>query len=116
MSKQSGFIAKQAAEIDNAMRTAERITRQFDIDTLQATLRRCKLKLGYKRIMEITELWKEVRLEYKDCILQTPETDVARHHLQAELLDIAKEPALVSEFEDRYPELRRVTYEGRRRR
>lgn len=117
MGKQSAMVIRHQQDIDEAMRTAERITRQFDVDTLQITLRRYKkLGLGYKRIMEITDLWMQVRNEYQDCIVRTPLTDVARHHMQVELLEIAKKPELVSEFEPRYPELRRVTYEPRKKR
>lgn len=46
------------------MATAERITRQYDIDCWQIALARYdKLDLGYQRIMELTELAQQVRRE-----------------------------------------------------
>lgn len=117
MAKQSAFVIRHQQDIDEAMRTAERITRQFDVDTLQIALNRSpKLRLGYKRIMELTELWMQVRKEYENVIIPHPEGDVARHHMQEELLYIAKDPSRVSEFHYRYPELRRDTYEPKRKR
>lgn len=113
MAKQSAFVVQHQRDIEEAMQIAERITRQFDVDTLQMALHRYKLGLGYKRIMEITDLWMQVRREYHGVIEQTPETDYDRHRMQVELLDIAKDPALVAEFEMRYPELRPAPRETR---
>lgn len=110
----SAYAARMQRERDAYMQTAERITRQFDMDTLHIALSRYeKLSLGYQRIMEINDLWAGVRAEYKDALLPGDEADVARHHLDAELLQIAKDEGLVIPFEDRYPELKRIKYDGR---
>jgi len=100
------------------LRRAERATRQFEVDTWQIALARYpKLDLGYQRIMEITELAEQVRVEYRGAIEKGPERDVCRHHLDEELKQIMgkKQDELIP-FEQRYPELKRDSYEGRRRR
>ena len=112
----NNFLARQQAILDEHMHIAERVTRQYDTDTLQIALARYdKLRLGYQRIMEITELWAQVREEYFQALTTGPEADVARHHLDAELLQIAKDEALVMAFEPRYPEMKRIFYDRRRR-
>ena len=110
------FAKRIQEEKADAMRTAERITRQYDIDTLHIALARYgKISLGYQRIMEITELWAKVREEYENAIVKHVESDVARTHMDAELLQIAKEETRITPFDLRYPELRKITYEGRKR-
>ena len=100
------------AEKTVAMQVSERVTRQYDQDTFQIALNRYgKVKLGYQRIMEITELWEQVRREYEDAIKGGVEADVARHHLDAELLQIAKDEARIIAFEERYPEMREIRYD-----
>lgn len=109
------FAKRIYEEKAEAMRVAERITRQYDIDTLHIALARYeKISLGYQRIMEITKLWAEVRQEYENAIVKHVETDVARDHLDAELLQIAKDESRITPFNRRYPELRKITYEGKK--
>lgn len=110
------FLQKQRAAIDEAFRISERITRQFDVDSWQIALARYgKLDLGYQRIMEITELAEQVRAEYAKALTTEKEADVARDHLDKELMEILKGRDLIS-FEQRYPELKKITYEGRKKR
>lgn len=112
----SGMLARIEAEKTAAMQVSERVTRQYDQDTLQCALNRYgKVRLGYQRIMEITELWEQVRREYEDAIKGGVEADVARDHLDGELLQIAKDEALVIPFEERYPEMREIRYDRKRR-
>lgn len=112
----NAYLEKRRAQIDGHMQVAERVTRQFDIDSWQIALARYgKLDLGFQRIMEITELAEQVRAEYNGAILAGPEADVYRHHLDAELQGIAKNNMKVIPFEDRYPELKKQTYEGKKR-
>lgn len=112
----NGLLQRMDAVRTEAMNTAEHITRQYDIDTLCIALARYeKVSFGYQRIMEIMDLWRDVRDEYQYAIVKSVETDVARHHMDEELLQIAKDPARIRPFEKRYPELRKITYEGKRR-
>lgn len=113
----NAYLDRKRAEIDAHMQVAERVTRQFDVDTWQIALARYpKLDLGFQRIMEITDLAIQVRREYSGAIEKGPEADVYRHHLDAELQAIAKGKMTVIPFEERYPELKRETYKGRRER
>ena len=115
MSK-SGFLVKQEIARQEWMETAERITRQFDVDTLQIALARYeKLGLGYQRIMEITDLWEQVRKEYRIALSNHKEADVARSHMDEEQRQIAPESVELIPFEGRYPELREITYDKRKR-
>lgn len=112
----NAYLEKRRAQIDGHMQVAERVTRQFDIDSWQIALARYqKLDLGFQRIMEITELAEQVRAEYAGAIEAGPEADVYRHHLDAELQEIAKGHMEVIPFETRYPELKKQTYEGKKK-
>ena len=74
MSGKSYLLYKQAQIKEDAYRTAERITRQYDTDTLQIALSRYpKLNLGYDRIMEICELWESVQDEYINAYSDMPD-------------------------------------------
>ena len=109
------YLTKKRAEIDAYMQTAERITRQFDVDTFQIALARYeKLDLGFMRIMEITLLAEQVREEYRGAVIKGPEADWYRYHMDQELMEIAKGKAQVIPFESRYPELKKQTYNGRK--
>lgn len=112
----NNFLARQQAIMDEHMHIAERVTRQYDTDTLQVALSRYdKLNLGYQRIMEITDLWAQVREEYFPALTTGPEADVARDHLDRELLYIAKDPSRVMAFEPRYPEMKKIRYEKKKK-
>ena len=109
------FAQRIQLEKQELMHATERVTRQMDIDTLQIALSRYgKISFGYQRIMEITELWEQVRAEYIAAITPGPEQDVAQHHLDTELLQIARDDAKIIPFHLRYPELNRPDYRGRR--
>lgn len=111
------YLKRQQAMMDAATQIAERVTRQFDLDSWQIALARYpKLDLGYQRIMEITALAEQVRAEYAGAIEHGPETDVCRHHMDRELEQImGREADRLIPFEDRYPELRAVKYDRGRR-
>lgn len=112
MAKKSGYLQRRDALVEQSMMTAERITRQFYLDTMQIALARYpKLSLGYRRIMEITELCEAVRKEYLGAVQRGAETDVYRDHMDRELAEImGKNADKLIRFEDRYSELKSVTY------
>ena len=113
--KQSAYAKRLAEEKRLAQMDAERITRQFYIDTMQIALNRYpKLRLGYQRIMELTELCEQVRQEYLGTVTRGVEQDVNRAHMDAELLQIMAGREGFIPFEARYPELRKITYDGRK--
>lgn len=111
------YITRLKTESQIHNQACRRVEAQFYVDTLQIALSRYdKLDLGYKRILEITELWAEVRREHYKALIKDPEADVAQEHLDQGLLQIAKDPALIVPFQERYPELDKITYEKRRKR
>lgn len=94
------YMLKQRELRDNEIyKTSERITRQYDVDTLQIALSRYKkLNLGYERIMKICELWEEVKEEYSNALeCMDRELRQIMSHRAGNLI-----PA-----EKRYPELRK---------
>ena len=112
----NAYLLKREAETQVNRQIMQRITGQFYVDTLQTALARyTKLDLGYQRIMEICELWDQVREEYWVALSGDTESDVAQNHLDSELLQIAKDPALIIPFPERYPELRKITYGGKKK-
>lgn len=112
----SSYLQRQRAREDAAMQAAERVTRQFDVDSWQIALARYpKLSLGYQRIMEITALAEQVRAEYAGAVEGGVEADVCRHHMDRELEQImGREADKLIPFEARYPELREIKYDKRR--
>lgn len=103
------LLRKQSDLINETYHTAERITRQYDLDTLQITLSRYhKLTLGYDRIMEICDLWDEVKEEYSNALRRHPEQDYCLECMDRELAQImAHRAGNLIPAEKRYPELRR---------
>lgn len=111
------FLSRRKAELDEHQQIVKRIVGQFYVDTLDVALSRYeKLDLGYKRISEINDLWAEVRREHIKALIDDPESDVAQEHLDRALIRIAKDPARIIPFPERYPELRKITYGGKRKR
>ena len=105
----ANFLQRQQAIRDEVFRVAERITRQYDLDTLQIALARYpKLDLGYTRIMEICQLWDQVKDEYDGTLKRHPEQDYIQAGMDRELAQImAHRRTQLLPFKDRYPELRK---------
>lgn len=104
------YMLKQREIRDNEIyKVSERITRQYDVDTLQIALSRYKkLNLGYDRIMEICELWDSVKEEYSNALQRHPEQDYCLDCLDRELKQImAHRAENIIPYKERYPELRK---------
>lgn len=111
----NGYLAKREKRESGIMQAAERLTEQFMEDTLVCALRRSGY--GYKRVCDMLTLWESVRKEYAPALLPMShkEADVAQEHMDDELRDVCKHHQEIIEFKRRYPELKDITYEGRRR-
>ena len=108
--KQSGFIAKQLAMRQAIAEASERVTQQLMMDTLQIVLH-SELGFGYDRIMKITKAWSDAYNHYHDVFnVKHAEADVMRVHLDRELADILKGHQDLIPFEERYPEIKEITY------
>lgn len=110
------FAKRIEAEKLETLRTAERIAHQFDMDTCHVALNRCKEQWGSKRIEEFQEVWDSVKEEYKPLLTRGPEQDVAAEHLYRELVRIFGKHRTVLTHEQRYPDLRKEDYRGRKER
>ena len=108
--KQSGFMAKQLAMRQAMIEATERVTQQLMMDTLQIVLHN-ELGFGYDRIMRITKAWGCEYNHYHDVFnVKHAEADVLRVHLDRELTDILKGRQELIPFEERYPEIKEITY------
>ena len=108
--KQSGFMAKQLAMRKALIDATERVTQQLMMDTLQIVLHN-ELGFGYDRIMRITKAWGSEYNHYHDVFnVKHAEADVLRVHLDRELADILKGRQELIPFEERYPEIKEITY------
>lgn len=113
MSK-NDLLNRIAKAREDAMDTGVRIMMQFMEDTLEVALHR--KGYGFKRVMDIINLWEEVRKEYKVALYPSdPEADVAQEHMDAELQAICKDEMTIEPYPKRYPEIKKITYEGRKR-
>ena len=107
--KQSGFMAKQLAMRQALIEATERVTQQLMMDTLQITLH--EFGWGYDRIMKLTKAWADACNHYHDTLeVKNVEADVLRVHLDRELDDILKGHHDLIPFEERYPEIKEITY------
>ena len=110
----NGYLQRQN-DVQNAiMRAAERMTEQYMEDTLEITIHR--MGWGYERICRLITEWEKVRREYSVALRPSdPEADVAQEHIDAEIRDICKGKWEIMPFVERYPELKKISYEGRKR-
>lgn len=110
--KQSGYMAKQLAMRQALIDATERVTQQLMMDTLQIVLHN-ELGFGYDRIMRITKAWGSEYNHYHDVFnVKHAEADVLRVHLDRELTDILKGHQELIPFEERYPEIKEITYKN----
>lgn len=114
----SGYLARQEAKRNADAYTFEAVTRQLMLDTLQAAIHEEECGgYGYTRIKRLTDRWGELYNYFYDVFdLKHPECDVKREELDRILRDIIKDRQRFADFNERYPEIKRVTYEGRRKR
>lgn len=111
----NAYLAKQEKQRQAAAYTFECVTRQLMLDTLQIVLHR-EFGFGYERIKRVVNAWGPVYDHYYDVMdLKNPECDVIREHLDAELRDIIKDKQPFADFRARYPEVKTINYNGRRR-
>lgn len=110
----NGYLQKQQ-DVQNAiMRAAERMTEQYMEDTLEITMHR--LGWGYERICTLLTEWEKIRKEYSVALRPSdPEADVAQEHIDREIRDICKGKSEIMPFVERYPELKKITYGGKKR-
>lgn len=114
MSKQSGYLQRRDAELNAAFNAGAAVAAQFAMDTLQMTMHQQE-GWGYDRIMRITQAWLKTQREYKPALnCKDPAADVCQEHMDRVLKEIIRDKAELIPFPDRYKELKKVTYGGRK--
>ena len=108
MPKISGRYAEQFAQAK--VDAAQRLISQYMIDTLQMTLHQTE-GWGYDRIMRLTEAWQQTQKEYTPALNSNdPAADVMQEHMDRVIAQIISGKQELRPFQERYPELRKVTY------
>lgn len=110
----NGYLQRKEQRESAIMQAAERLTEQFMEDTLEIALKR--KGYGYKRVCDILSIWGSVRKEYTVALHPSnPEADVAQDHMDNELRALCKGKQKIMPCAQRYPELKDISYDGRRR-
>ena len=111
----NGYLAKREQRESSIMQAAERLTEQFMEDTLECALRR--KGYTYAEACDLLTLWGGVRKEYTPALLPHThkEADVAQEHMDRELRGLCDGYQEIIPFRKRYPELKDINYEGRKR-
>lgn len=109
--KKNPYLQKQQAAKEDFMHKVEHIVRQYDIDTLCIAINRYG-GYGYDRIMELMDVWHEVRVEFSPAINPhaSVEADVAQEHMDRELARIQRGKAPLITFAERQPYIRNIKY------
>lgn len=114
MAKQSGYLQRWENETNRLLQATMVITSQYDIDTLQIAIHQTE-GWGYVRIMRLTEAWAEVRKEYRPAPdYKNPAADVCQEHMDRVLKEIIRDKAELIPHAERYKDLKKVTYGGRK--
>lgn len=114
MAKQSGYLQRRDAKLNAAFNAGEAVAAQFAVDTLQMTMHQQE-GWGYDRIMRITRAWLETQREYKPALnCKDPAADVCQEHMDRVLAEIINGNVELIPFPARYPDLKKVTYGGRK--
>ena len=108
--KQSGYLKRQNAIMDELVNSGVRVGRQMCMDEVQVCLH-LKHGWGYDRIKA---LFDEVQEYHEDCKIamdpRNPEADIAQEHMDRVLRDIVKDHRAFIPFKERYPEIKQVKY------
>lgn len=111
MSKQSGYLAKQAQIQRAYIEAAEAVMKQLMCDTLQIAMSE-EFGFGQERIERLVRKWGEIYSKYYPCLNATSsaESDVLRDKLDKQLIPLCSPNFQFCGFEERYPDLKKVKY------
>ena len=106
---EEGFKAGQKEAFQNGLDSGRKLFAQYCMDTFQIALH--SHGCGYKKIKAITDTWGEVYRYYFDAMkFDFDEADVLREKMDRVMKEICKNHQEVIRFENRYPELKAITY------
>ena len=109
------YLARREQRESSIMQAAERLTEQFMEDTLCCALRR--KGYTYHEACDLLTLWGDARKDYSPALLPKThkEADVAQEHMDRELCGLCEGYQEIIPFRKRYPELKDINYDGRKR-
>lgn len=110
MAKQSSMMAFAEQYATAKVKATQRLIAQYLTDTLQIAIHQTE-GWGYDRIMRLCDAWTQVRREYSPVMdINDPASDVYREHMDRVMQQIIRDKQDLIPFEQRYPELKKVTY------
>lgn len=107
------FLARQRAERQAYMQASERVTRQLMADCMMLVLND-EFGFGYDRIKRVMNAMQEKYNLYHDALDGGPEADYFQEKLDAAIRRIMKDRETFYPFKERYPEIKEITYGGKR--
>lgn len=116
MGKQSGFLQRQKDDKNALIHSAEVLSRQYMMDTLLITMHK-RFGWGFDRLMLLLDEWEKTREEYREALnpIKSNEADVKQAHMDRAISAIIKGRMPLIPFEERYLELKPVTYDKGRK-
>lgn len=111
--KRSGLLQKRDALTQERLDVMQRTMKQYMLDTLLITMHE-DFGWGYERLSRLAEKWGETYDRYFFALQSTDESDVWQERLDRATLAFLGEHAFYP-FPERYPEIKRLGYEPKRR-
>lgn len=109
----NAFLEKQRIHEKVMMDATQAVTQQMMMDTAQIALH--EAGWGYDRILRFCARWGELYNRFHDALMvNDAEADVLQEHLDRALGDIIKNRQDLIPFRKRYPEIKEITYSGRK--
>lgn len=112
--KRSGYLAQRDALTQTKLDIMQRTMKQYMLDTLLITLHD-DFGWGYDRLTRLADKWGETFDHYFPALQSTDESDVWQERLDRAMLSFLAGHQELIPFPDRYPEIKRLGYEPRRR-
>lgn len=113
--KPSGYLVKRSAQEKATLDEMQRTIKQFMYDTLCVTLNE-ENEFGYKRLKKLEKDWNDRINYYWPALTGGMESDVFQERLDRAIMKFMPEDATFYPFGERYPTIKQLGYEPRRRR
>ncbi len=112
--KQSGLLYRRDALTQKKLDAMQRTMKQYMLDTLLITMHE-DFGWGCERLTRLSEKWGETYEHYFPALQGTDESDVWQERLDRATLAFVGEREFYP-FPERYPEIKQLGYEPKRRR
>lgn len=112
--KRSGYLERRTRDEKATLDEMRRTISQYMFDTFCIALHR-RHGFGYKRLKELEQDWSELYDYYWPALQSTQESDVFQERMDREILSWMPEDVPFYPFAERYPAIKRLGYEPKRR-